>query len=156
MRLRRLRSRARAYFAEESYDAAIAGFAAAFQEAPAGTAEERAMKTEHKQAQVALKRSKTVDCACRLVSPTCTKGAKLKWAHFSHMQTTRSWALARTQPRWCVLQYSVTTASQLADAACCLCLGLALRNDRRSRRPTESRVWCITRIRAARKRSSRR
>ena len=56
-----LRSRARAWFALEKYESAIADFASAFQEAPAGSAEERAMKTEHRQAEVALKRSKTKD-----------------------------------------------------------------------------------------------
>jgi len=56
-----LRTRARAYFALEQFESAIADFAAAFQEAPAGSAEERAMKTEHRQAEVALKRSKSKD-----------------------------------------------------------------------------------------------
>lgn len=45
----------------ENYDAAVADFAAAVQEAPGGSAEERAMRSEHRQAEVALKRSKTVD-----------------------------------------------------------------------------------------------
>ncbi|KAL7009967.1 hypothetical protein EMMF5_000876 [Cystobasidiomycetes sp. EMM_F5] len=57
----RLRTRARAHFATESYESAVADFAAAYEEAPSGTSEERAMKTEHRQAEVALKRSKTKD-----------------------------------------------------------------------------------------------
>lgn len=56
-----LRTRARANMALENYDAAVADFAAAVQEAPGGSAEERAMRSEHRQAEVALKRSKTVD-----------------------------------------------------------------------------------------------
>lgn len=57
-----LRTRARAHFAAEHYEAAVADFASAYNEAPSGSAEERAMKTEHRQAEVALKRSKTKDC----------------------------------------------------------------------------------------------
>lgn len=56
-----LRTRARANMALENYDAAVADFASAEQEAPGGSAEERAMRSEHRQAQVALKRSKTKD-----------------------------------------------------------------------------------------------
>lgn len=56
-----LRTRGRANMALENYDAAVADLAAAVQEAPGGSAEERAMRSEHRQAEVALKRSKTVD-----------------------------------------------------------------------------------------------
>ena len=45
----------------EEYEGAVADLANAYNEAPQGSADERTLKTEHRQAEVALKRSKTVD-----------------------------------------------------------------------------------------------
>ena len=153
---RRLRSRARAHFAEESYEAAVAGFAAAFQEAPAGTAEERAMKTEHRQAQVALKRSKTVDCACHPYSDAVRRSSVADEVSLDTSADYKILGVGKDATEvvraavHCIYMNSQLTLSLLS------CSRLDFRAHRRSRRRTGSKVWFTTRTRVVRKRSSRR
>jgi len=52
------RTRARAYLAQEDYEAAVRDFKQAFELAPQGSADEQALKREVREAEAALKKSK--------------------------------------------------------------------------------------------------